>query len=102
MTIALTILAVIAVAIIGILIYASTRPDTFRIERSTTIHAPASTLHAILTDLRRGAEWSPFEKGMKMDKSFSGPATGAGSAMEWSNSKEVGAGKFSILDATPS
>ncbi len=102
MTIALTILAVIAVVVIGILLYAATRPDTFRVERSATINAPASTLYAILTDLRRGAEWSPFEKGLTMSKSYSGPATGVGSAMEWSNSKEVGAGKFSIVDATPS
>jgi hypothetical protein len=101
MTIALGILAVVAIIVIGILLYAATRPDTFRVERSATIHAPASTLHAILTDLRRGVEWSPFEKGLTMTKSYSGPATGAGSAMEWSNSKEVGAGRFSIVDATP-
>jgi hypothetical protein len=102
MTILLIALVVIAAVVIGILIVASTRPETFRVERSATIHAPASTLHSILTDLRRGAEWSPFEKGLKMDKSYSGPATGAGSAMEWSNSKEVGAGRFSIVEATPS
>ena len=92
MTIALSILAVIAVVVIGILLYAATRPDTFRVERSATINAPAGTLYAILTDLRRGVEWSPFEKGLTMDKTYSGPATGVGSAMEWSNSKEVGAG----------
>ena len=40
MTIALTILAVIAVVVIGILLYAATRPDTFRVERSATINAP--------------------------------------------------------------
>ena len=84
MTIALGILAVIAIIVIGILLYAATRPDTFRIARSATIHAPASTLCAILTDLRRGVEWSPFEKGLTM-----------------SNSKEVGTGKFSIMDVTP-
>lgn len=101
MTIALSILAIIAVAVICLLLYAATRPDTFRVERSATINAPASTLYAILADLRRGAEWSPFEKGLTMDKTYSGPATGVGSAMEWSNSKDVGAGKFSIVAATP-
>jgi hypothetical protein len=102
MTIALSILAVIAVVVIGILLYAATRPDTFRVERSATIHAPAGTLYSILTDLRRGTEWSPFEKGLTMNKSYSGPATGEGAAMEWSGSKEVGAGTFTIVDATPS
>jgi hypothetical protein len=102
MTIALIVLAVIAALAIAILLVAMTRPDTFRVERSAIIDAPAGALHAILTDLRRGAEWSPFEKGLKMDKSYSGPATGPGSAMEWSNSKEVGAGRFSIVNVTPS
>lgn len=102
MTIALTILALIAAVVIGILIVASTRPDTFQVQRSAAINAPASTLHSILMDLHRGSEWSPFEKGLKMDKSYSGPATGVGSAMHWSNSKEVGAGTFSIVGATPS
>lgn len=102
MTLFLIVVAVIAVLVIGILVAASMRPDTFRVERSAAINAPAGTLHSILTDLRRGVEWSPFEKGLKMDKSYSGPATGAGSAMEWSNSKEAGAGRFSIVDVTPS
>lgn len=102
MTIALIILAVIAAVVIGLLIYASTRPDTFHVQRSATINAPANKIHAILTDLRRGAEWSPFEKGLTMNKAFMGPATGPGSALEWSGSKEVGAGKLTIADATPS
>ena len=102
MTIALIILAVVFAAVIGLLIYASMQPDTFRVERSTVIHAPRETIIGIVTDLRRGVEWSPFEKGLTMKKTFSGPATGVGSAMEWDGDKQSGAGKFTVTDVTPS
>lgn len=102
MTIALIILAVIAAIVIGLLLYASTQPNSFRVARSATIQAPVPALHAILSDLRRGAEWSPFEKGLTMEKSYRGPATGKGATMTWSGSKDVGAGTLTILDTTPS
>jgi hypothetical protein len=102
MTIALIILAVAAAAVIGLLIYASMQPDTFRVERSAVINAPKETIAGIVTDLRRGIEWSPFEKGKAMKKAFSGPATGEGSALEWEGDRESGAGKLTIAHVTPS
>jgi hypothetical protein len=94
---------VLLVGVAGLVAYAATRPDTFRIERSTLINAPADTVHAILTDLRRGREWSPFErKDPNLKRSFSGPETGVGSALEWEGDMNVGAGKLSIAQATPS
>ena len=102
MTIVLMIIAVVAAAIIGLLIYASMQPDTFRIERSAVINAPREKIASIVTDLHRGVEWSPFEKGLTMKKTFSGPVTGAGSAMEWEGDKQSGSGKFTIADVTPS
>ncbi len=102
MTLALVILAILAAAVIGILLYASSQPDTFRIERSALIHAPKEKLIGILTNLRRGVEWSPFEKGLEMKKTFSGPETGPGSALEWDGGRQVGAGKLTIVDVAPS
>lgn len=102
MTTALIVLAVLAVVVIGILVYASMQPDSFRVERSTVINAPRERIHDILTDLRRGAEWSPFEKGLPMKKTFSGPATGPGSALEWNGDKQTGSGRLTITDVSPS
>lgn len=102
MTIALIVLAIVAAAVIGLLLYASSRPDTFHIERSAVINASQEKLYSILTDLRRGVEWSPFEKGMTMKKTFSGPATGAGSALAWEGGRDVGAGTLTIADVAPS
>ena len=96
-------IGVLAVAVAGLLLYASiTQPDTFRVQRAMTINAPQEKVYGILTDLHRGAEWSPFEKDKTMKKTFSGPATGPGSALEWEGDSESGAGKLTIAQATPS
>lgn len=102
MTIALIIIAVVAAVVVGLLIYASMQPETFRVERSAVINAPREKIVSIVTDLRRGVEWSPFEKGLTMKKTFSGPATGVGSALEWEGDKQSGAGKFTITEVAPS
>ena len=51
----LTLLLVIVVAITALLAYASTRPDTFRIERSIHIAAPIVQVAAQIDDFH---EWS--------------------------------------------
>ncbi len=94
--------ALLVVAVIGVVVYAlSTQPDTFRVERAININAPADKIYGIVTDLRRGAEWSPYEKkDLSMKKAFSGPATGPGSQLAWDGNSEVGAGTLTIADAT--
>lgn len=96
-------IGVLVVAVAGLLLYASaTQPDTFRVQRSALIDAPHEKVYGILTDLHRGAEWSPFEKGKTMKKTFSGPASGPGAALAWEGNSESGAGKLTIAQATPS
>lgn len=96
-------IGVLVVAVAGLLLYASlTQPDTFRVQRSAMINAPHEKVYGILTDLHRGVEWSPFEKGKTMKKTFSGPSTGPGSALAWEGDSESGAGKLTIANATPS
>ena len=96
-------IGILVVAVAGLLLYASiTQPDTFRVQRAMTINAPHEKVYGILTDLHRGVEWSPFEKGKTMKKTFSGPATGTGSALEWEGGSDIGAGKLTIAQATPS
>ncbi len=96
-------ISALVVAVAGLLAYASiTQPDTFRVQRTALINAPQDKIHGILTDLRRGAEWSPFEKNKTMKKTFSGPEAGPGSALAWEGDSESGAGKLTIAQVTPS
>jgi hypothetical protein len=100
----LIVIAVLAVGVAGVVGYAvATQPDTFRVQRTATIEAQPEKLVGILSDLRRGAEWSPYEKkDPAMKKTFSGPASGPGSKLEWDGNGDVGAGSLTVSEVTPS
>ena len=51
-----------AVLIGGVLIFAATRPDTFRVQRTTGIEAPAEKIFPLINDLHGFNSWSPYEK----------------------------------------
>ncbi|MGV3633789.1 MAG: SRPBCC family protein [Pseudorhodoplanes sp.] len=101
------VLIIVAVLVLGaasVVAYAAvTQPDTFRVQRVATINAPAEKLVGILSDLRRGAEWSPYEKkDPAMKKTFSGPASGPGATLSWDGNGDVGAGSLTVADVKPS
>lgn len=104
MKIAFIIVGIVMLGALGVVLFAlATQPDTFRVQRAMTINAPADKLVGILTDLRRGAEWSPYEKkDPAMKKTFSGPANGPGAKLAWDGNSDVGAGSLTVADVTPS
>jgi uncharacterized protein YndB with AHSA1/START domain len=96
------ILLVLAAALVLFLGFAATRPDTFHVERSSSIAAPASAIYPHLVDFRQWAAWSPWEKldpGMKRD--FGGPEGGVGATYAWEGNSDVGKGKMTITQAEP-
>lgn len=95
----------IAIAVVlllgGILAYAATRPDRFRIERSIAIKAPPERIFAILSDFRQAQAWSPFEKkDPALRRGFSGSRSGKGAVYEFDGNAEVGSGRLTITEAT--
>jgi len=58
----------IVVLLGALLIYAGTRPDTFRIQRAATIKAPPEKIFAVLNDFLRWESWSPWEKKRPRDE----------------------------------
>jgi K+-transporting ATPase KdpF subunit len=94
--------AVIVAAILIVLVYAATRPDTFRIARTTTINAPPDRIFAFLCDFRKWPVWSPYEKkDPAMTRVMSGPATGVGAVYEWDGDKNVGQGRMEVFQMAP-
>jgi hypothetical protein len=88
-------------AIALLLVYASTRPDEFRVERRLRIDAPADKLWPLIGELRAFNRWNPYErKDPKIKGSHSGPATGVGSRYAW-ESDEVGVGSLEITGQQP-
>ena len=57
-----TILIVIALAIAAVLIYAATKPDSFSLQRSALIAAPADKIFPLINDMRAFNTWNPFAK----------------------------------------
>jgi carbon monoxide dehydrogenase subunit G len=97
------IVVVVLVVIAGVLIYASTRPDSFRVQRSASIKAPPQKIFPLIDDLKAWAGWSPYEKKDPAMKRSFGPITaGKGATYEWAGDKNVGQGRMEILEAQPS
>lgn len=94
---------VFVVAVAGVLAYAATKPDDFRVQRSIAIKAPPEKIMAVVGDLRGWTVWSPYEKkdpGMK--RAYAGAPAGKGAIYEWDGNKDVGHGRMEILESTPS
>ena len=98
-----TIATVLALLIAAILIYAATKPDSFRIERSTTIKATSEKVFALINDYKQWEAWSPWEKiDPALKRTYSGAASGVGAIYEWSGNKDIGQGRMEIVESTPS
>lgn len=89
---------VVAVLLAALLAYAATKPDSFRVERATSIKAPPEKIFALINDLHSWDSWSPYEKkDPAMKRTFSGPTIGTGAVYEWDGNSNVGKGRMEIL-----
>ncbi|MDO8356692.1 MAG: SRPBCC family protein [Nitrospirota bacterium] len=95
---------ILAVSLISAaLMYAATKPDTFRVQRTATIAAPPENVFGLIQDLHQWASWSPWEKmDPAMKKSYSGAPQGAGAALDWDGNNDVGTGRMEIISTVPS
>ena len=92
----------VVVAVAGLLIFAATRPDSFRIERSASIKAPPEKIFGLVNDLHEWTAWSPWEKiDPALKRSYSGSQSGKGAAYAWEGNSKVGSGRMEITDAAP-
>jgi hypothetical protein len=93
---------VLVVLIAAVLIYAATKPDTFRIQRSASINATPEKIFPLINDLHSFNTWNPYEKKDPNAKgSYSGPASGKGAAYTFDGNKNVGKGNIEITESSP-
>ena len=98
----LTILLSVAALVAIVLALAASKPDHFRVERSTVIGAPPDRVFALLNNFQAWRRWSPWEgRDPDMQRTQSGPAEGVGAVYGWEGNKEVGKGRMEIRAATP-
>ena len=101
MTVAIAIVCAIVVALAVVLSLAAMRPDDFRVQRATRVHAPAEQVFAAINDFHRWSAWSPWERmDPAMKRSFSGADRGKGAVYAWEGNSKVGAGRMEITDSS--
>lgn len=94
-----TIATALAIALGVLLLYAATRPDTFRVQRSASIRASAEKIHPLINDMRRFNSWNPYnKKDPHVKGSYRGPAAGPGAGYDFEGNKDVGKGSIQIVD----
>jgi hypothetical protein len=97
------ILIVLVLAVAGVLAFAATKPDSFRVQRSTSIKAPPEKISAVLSDFQAWKGWSPWERiDPAMKRTYSGEPRTKGAKYAWAGNGEVGEGSMTITEAQPS
>lgn len=93
---------VIVVVIAALLIFAATKPDTFRVQRSTSINAPPEKIFPLINDFHNFGVWSPYEKlDPAMKRTYSATTSGVGSWYGWESDGKAGVGRMEITEASP-
>ena len=96
------ILLSLGAALAVLLVFAATRPDTFRVERSIRVQAPAAKIFPLLNDFHHFPSWSPWQKlDPAMQVTHSGAASGPGAVYVWKGNGDVGQGRMEILQQVP-
>jgi hypothetical protein len=95
-------IVIVIVAIIGIiLLLAAMKPNSFRVERSAVINAPADRVFPKLNDFHEWQAWSPWEKiDPALERTYNGAPSGKGAGYAWKGNKQVGKGRMDILEST--
>jgi carbon monoxide dehydrogenase subunit G len=97
-----TIIMLLVVLIATVLIYAATKPDTFRVQRTTSVKAPPEKIFPLINDFHNFGAWSPYEKkDPAMKRTLSGASNGKGAVYEWEGDHNVGKGRMEITDTSP-
>lgn len=96
------IVILLLVIVVGLLIYASIKPNRFSIVRKLKINAAPEKVYAEVNDFNRWKLWSPWEKkDPVMQRTFSGTPVGVGTIYDWNGDKNVGQGRMEITESVP-
>jgi hypothetical protein len=94
-------IAALIVIGVGALLIAR-RPDSFSVERSTSVAAPLDEVFAQVNGLHNWERWSPWAKrDPDMSKVYEGPPAGVGAVYRWNGNKQVGEGSSTIVESRP-
>ncbi|MGZ3723596.1 MAG: SRPBCC family protein [Bdellovibrionales bacterium] len=92
----------VAVILTMIVIYAAVTPPAFLLTREITINAPAAVIFEHLNNPRKFDVWNPWTKSdPNLKMIYEGPVEGMGASCIWNGNSQVGEGKMTIIESTP-
>jgi hypothetical protein len=75
--------------------------DTYNVERSIVVDAPADRIYDEIASFRNWTHWSPWEDvDPDLRRTYSGAESGTGAAYAWSGNRKAGQGRMEIVEAT--
>jgi uncharacterized protein YndB with AHSA1/START domain len=96
------ILLVVLVIVVGLLLVIATRPNQFRVQRSTVIGAPINVVFPLVNDFHQWTRWSPWEgHDPDLKRAYEGAPAGTGAVYSWVGNNQVGEGRMTITDSRP-
>src|SRR5207253_1803505 len=103
LTVVIIVVVILIVGVAGLLGFAASKPNAFRIQRAASIKAPPERIFPLINDFHNWASWSPWEKlDPALKRTYSGAASGPGAIYEWEGNKKVGQGRMEIVESSPS
>jgi carbon monoxide dehydrogenase subunit G len=98
----LKVVIAITIVVAAILLFAASKPNTFRVKRSIQIHAPAEKVFALINDFRDWPQWAPQDReDSSMQRTYSGAASGVDAVSDWSSRGSAGRGRMTIVESIP-
>ncbi|MCZ8182366.1 MAG: SRPBCC family protein [Beijerinckiaceae bacterium] len=95
-------LLALAGAVLALVLIASRKPDTFRIERRIVLDAGPEAIFPYLDSLESWQLWSPWARKDPAMRTTYGPSrAGTGASMGWDGNGKVGKGNMSIVESRP-
>jgi Polyketide cyclase / dehydrase and lipid transport len=89
-------------ALVGVLLWAATRPAVIRVQRTLAIQAPPAKIHPLISSMRQFNTWNPYlRKDPNVKGSYRGSGSGPGSAYDFEGNQEVGKGSIEIMESEP-
>lgn len=97
---ALKIILGIVVLLAAVLLFAATKPSTFRVQRSVLIQAQPEKVFSLINDLHNWSQWAPQDReDSSMKRSFGGPESGVGAVSDWTGGGSAGKGRMEIVES---
>jgi carbon monoxide dehydrogenase subunit G len=98
----LKIAVALVVLIAAVLVLGATRPGSFEVQRSVSIHATPEKIFPLLNDLHRWADWNQQARSPSLKIGYSGAPSGIGAIADWEGSGQAGKVHLTVTESSPS